>query len=206
MGRTRAIGYDMTVIQKDPEEEGLFLAVEFDFREKVRTRYDQPRTSTEWLALQEEIEVSLWELEKAQPSVFYLSIWEMSLARTLMEDLGMLDMTVDSPGNLSPQRFGVTAEMHDLDFDAFPEALMPAELRAFRAARTRALDGAAAQPEGIPYYKLGSNDGWLVTVEEIKSALYRCVTAAGKYPEIEWWKPWANYLAYAKEHGGFRVW
>lgn len=206
MGRTRAIGYDMQVVHKDPEEEGLFLAVEFDFREKVRTRYDEPRTAQEWLMLQEAIENSLWELEQAQPSVFYLSIWEMSLARTLMEDLGLLDMTVTTPGHLSPDNYGVTPEMHELDFDQFPEALMPPQLVAFREARTRALDSAVISPVGIPYYKLGSNDGWLVTPEEITAGLARCTTAADKYPEIEWWKPWIVYLGYATSHGGFRVW
>lgn len=206
MGRTRSIGYDMTVVNKDPEEDGLFLAVEFDFREKVRTRYDRPRQATEWLALQEAIESSLWELEKAEASAFCLSVWEMSLARTLMDDLGMLDMTVTTPGNLSPERYGVTAEMQEIDFDEFPEPLMPVELRAYRAVRTKALDGAVEAPQGIPFYKLGSNDGWLVTPEEIRAALAACPDAAGKYPEIEWWKPWVEYLAYAAEHGGFRVW
>jgi hypothetical protein len=74
----------------------------------------------------------------------------------------------------------------------------------------------------IPSYKLGSNDGWRVTPEEIERALAALDVYAAKHPEAEdptlhiaaddgtileldWWGEWIAYLRGAVDHGGIRV-
>lgn len=65
-------------------------------------------------------------------------------------------------------------------------------------------------PPGIPLHKVdGSNDGWLVTEQEIRDAL--AVIDATGTPElegrmVEFWTRWVEFLRAASTQGGFRTW
>lgn len=62
---------------------------------------------------------------------------------------------------------------------------------------------------GIPAFKLSSNDRWLITVREIDEAL---AAYAGSPAEVRAeletdpkWAAWLEWLAVARDHGGFEV-
>jgi len=70
------------------------------------------------------------------------------------------------------------------------------------------------EPKGIPGIKFTSNDGWLVTPDEIRAALAQLEGSgnadviredAGE-GDIDYWLAWIHYLQVAERHGGFRVW
>jgi hypothetical protein len=73
-----------------------------------------------------------------------------------------------------------------------------------------------AEPQpvlGIPRHKFSSNDGWLVTPAQIAAALdiYRSrtaeeVAAVMEPKDRDIWGKWIDFLDYAKDRGGFRVW
>lgn len=85
----------------------------------------------------------------------------------------------------------------------------PPEPRApLRAAEARITDAQAETPTGIPAYKFGSNDGWLVTPDELTAALAAydaCIADGVEPPSFTWWGDWIDYLRRAARHGGFRV-
>ncbi|MEU8077197.1 hypothetical protein AB0B31_17310 [Catellatospora citrea] len=60
---------------------------------------------------------------------------------------------------------------------------------------------------GIALFKLRSNDGWLVTVDEIEEALtaYEAVPAADRVlmEATEKWAAWVEWLRVTRHHGGF---
>ncbi|WP_062516473.1 hypothetical protein [Demequina gelatinilytica] len=65
-------------------------------------------------------------------------------------------------------------------------------------------------PPGIPLHKIdGSNDGWLVTEQEIRDAL--AVIDASPPPALEgrmaeFWTAWVEFMRAASTKGGFRTW
>ena len=61
--------------------------------------------------------------------------------------------------------------------------------------------------EVIPRHKLWTNDGWLITPEELDAALPHAPTSAldRRQRPIPWWRQWLEYLDGARGHGGFRV-
>jgi hypothetical protein len=65
---------------------------------------------------------------------------------------------------------------------------------------------------GIAVWKLGSNDGWLVTPLECQGAIARWMAAGSPNPpgadraECAEWRRWVDYIRQAALHGGFRVW
>jgi hypothetical protein len=125
---------------------------------------------------------------------FRFNIWGMGAAREIMWRAGMLNVeAVHSPfpkvedfgGNYEDARF-VEAVRQVTDEDHSPF---------------------------IPAYKLGSNDGWLVTPKEIKTALDRTglweavgsVAGAETEEGPDWWGEWIDFLRHTADHGGFRV-
>lgn len=103
----------------------------------------------------------------------------------------------------------VFATAGDVDTDEFGDHL--SELRKHLA----------IHPSGgqvIPSHKLRSNDGWIVTSEEIKAALavydshsavkvHKQLARAGIETEkhLSRWSQWTNYLHRAVDHDGFEV-
>jgi hypothetical protein len=59
----------------------------------------------------------------------------------------------------------------------------------------------------IPRHKLWTNDGWLITPDELTAALPHAPTTAldRRQRPIPWWRQWLDYLDTARGHGGFRV-
>jgi hypothetical protein len=129
----------------------------------------------------------------------------MRMTREAMHALGMLD-TGDFPYTWpNDADYGVTPAMWD-DWTGEPNEDTPKELNAFLDAQKAVTDRQREKPEGIPVHKLGSNDDWLVTPDEIASALERYALSGEKLPGgLSWWPDWIKYLRYAQDHGGFRV-
>jgi hypothetical protein len=59
----------------------------------------------------------------------------------------------------------------------------------------------------IPVHKLWTNDGWLLTPDEITAALPHAphVALDPRQRPIPWWHQWLDYLDGARDHGGIRV-
>lgn len=142
---------------------------------------------------------------KGDKEYFRLNIWGMGRYRDAMHKLGMMYLS------------GWGVESHEWPKWDEAEAAKNEEAYEFLHARlTRPL--LTRHPAGgttIPSHKLGSNDGWYVTPEEIKSALtsygghspekVRAVLAASGIEDTDYWNEWIDYLRVASEHEGFRV-
>jgi hypothetical protein len=59
----------------------------------------------------------------------------------------------------------------------------------------------------IPVHKLWTNDGWLLTPDELAAALPHAPSSAldRRQRPIPWWAQWLDYLDTARGHGGVRV-
>ena len=136
------------------------------------------------------------------PGYFRLNIWGMSAFCGYMDIVGMLDWGSPEP------RFP------DYGDGPWPEESTPSYEERQEASRL-VTDWSAAEPVGIPRWKFGSNDGWLVTPAEIRSALALMessgaseelakVLAAGD--DADYWRAWIAYLQRAEKAEGFRVW
>lgn len=174
----------------------------------------------------------------ADVSYFRLNIWGMGAMRVCMNALGML---TDPPGNHpefpKPEDFGVDWE----DVECYEEAyvihadgtneqktqdmLVKSKFdgaKAYSEAQEAVLSWYGDTPAGICVHKLCSNDGWIVTPEEIKAALEswsRGLETARSNGEEDliWeamnrarlskgiWMSWIAYLTGAADHGGFEV-
>jgi len=136
---------------------------------------------------------------------FRYNIGGMGQARDMLAALGMLD-TRDEPSWPSPEDFGFALNADGSLPDEFYAALegIPAtgngdpedgirpegtdedtwtRTMAYMGAQRDHIDGENAPVQGLPYYKLGSNDGWLVTPGEIASALEAYRQATGDSQE-----------------------
>jgi hypothetical protein len=211
------VGYDM-YIETTPETETAKAAEgEAAFNEAVKARdaLTVPRTHSDYIAAQAKVTKALDALESADTSYFRLNGWGMSRYREIMTQLGMVaDGYSLPPWPHEPD--GITwedikaaeAPADGSDLPVKPEAL----------AYVKQLDAHLAwhpePPFGIALHKFGSNDGWLVTPEEIAAALesYRThsgdevkviITSAGG--ELDHWLKWISYLERAQRRGGFRV-
>ena len=145
---------------------------------------------------------------------FGFNNFTMSRVIDAMDELGMIQMA-DSPTWPKPEDHGLTHR--DVwqweDEDARPNA--PEPVRAFLDAHDRARDGAPENTTGIAIYKLGSNDGWLVTEVELRAALKSWDAAApeqqaaaavrAQLRDAERWPAWIAYMRTAAACGGFRV-
>ena len=167
--------------------------------------------SDEWWRLHREAEAKSEEAGKLE-GYFRLNIWGMGKCRTTMHALGMLDVESHSPDFPETKTF-------DLDDWPDDEKEWPAEsaeakfLAAWNAARDSFIEGGL-----MPAYKMGSNDGWLIAPEEIENSLLmveefrkeREGKAAVLYVFVDphtppWFGEWLEFLARAKDQGGFRV-
>lgn len=119
---------------------------------------------------------------------FRYNILGMGEARNALDALGMLD-TSFRPTWPQAEDFGFEVaangrvpELWDLvealdgqggerECPAGTDPDAWARMLAYQDANTALVEGEAETPAGIPAYKLGSNDGWLVTSREIEAAL-----------------------------------
>lgn len=159
------------------------------------------------------MQTAIVRLYEASPTEFELTAGSMTDALNAMDRLGMLAThpdghLVDAAPTPFPrqQDFGVEPDMWD-----YAEGdEVPAPIVAFEQAFSAVSDAQAEKPNGIPLYKLRTNDLWLVTPDEIRAALVAHLEAglavpAVPEPDYFWWPHWLAFLELAAEHGGIRV-
>jgi hypothetical protein len=146
-----------------------------------------------------------WHADGAR---FHLSNRQMSDAITVMERTGMARQ-VSTPPFPQPASYGASSEEYDDYLDAVGrgEPVQPGPaLAAYLAARDQHL-AANYDAEVIPRHKLWTNDGWLITPDELDAAFPHAPTTAmdRRQRPIPWWRQWLDYLDGARSHGGVCV-
>lgn len=145
-----------------------------------------------------------YDLQQELGEYFRVNIWGMGDLRWEMRAQGLL-----------------TSDPEPTDWPDYPEGAAEdsPEYLAYREARAK-LIGFDHGTGGVPAYKFGSNDGWLVTPREIAVVLEKASPAPVTHPtgwvddqgrpsDAEWphfWKRWLAYLERAAQHGGCEVW
>lgn len=208
------MGYDMHVEQKDQdvEEQVAKARRAFDKAVKARDKNSKPDKAGE---LQDAVMKAMDEVDRADKNYFRLNIFGMSRMCDDMARLGMVeDVTV--PRFPDAEYFGMNdallyrmEELDDEDQKAHP-VFGPYARRIDK--HLSASFGASV----IPGHKFGSNDGWLVTPDEIRAALAKLEAL----PDTDFmavrarWETgtgdnvfddWVDFLRFAAGRGGFRV-
>lgn len=195
--------------------------------------------SKEYVAAYQAWMDAIHELDKAHASYFRLNIWGMGRARQIMWDLEMLkdgdqDPWPDAPEGLDAEKVEALVELFDDEdvpvrqedlqkhlagaseywTEAYGElTFTDGELEAFATYRKAANNVRAANDDSVPgitLYKLGSNDGWLVTPEECSSAveIWNSTDQATRdavLAKAVFFQDWVDFLECASQHGGFTV-
>jgi hypothetical protein len=146
-----------------------------------------------------------WHADGAR---YHLSNRQMSDAITVMEHAGMARQ-VPVPPFPQPVDYGATSDEHDAYLDATDRGETPQpspELAAYLHA-VGWHQRANYDAQVIPRHKLWTNDGWLITPDELTAALPHAPSSAldRRQRPIPWWAQWLNYLDGARGHGGVRV-
>lgn len=186
------MGYDMYHEEKPGSEVAAYDQAHARFMAAVAKRDSFPRDTPEHDAVQPEVDAAYEAMGKAEAYYFRLNIFGMERYRAAMAELGMLDSLTRGP--------------RQNDWDQASLGSEARQEKAYEKLRTRT----AEHPTGLPRYKFGSNDGWLITPEEIKAALARYERpGAGFFAAHEidedYWDEWIHFLEQAVERGGFRV-
>lgn len=152
--------------------------------------------------------------EDSGASYFRLNIFGMSRYREFMNQLGMV--TTDYTLPPWPEKPD-SVDWEDVSVVRYPEDYegnQPVKPEAVTFAKTvdKHLAWHPDPPFGIALHKLGSNDGWLVTPEEIAAALEAYRNHSGDKVKVmvgadqpDYWLQWIAYLERARQRGGFRV-
>jgi hypothetical protein len=146
-----------------------------------------------------------WHADGAR---YHLSNRQVGDAITVMERAGMA-RRVPTPPFPSPADYGASTDEYDHWLDASDRG-HPSQPSAELAEYLAALDQHQRDNYGaevIPVHKLWTNDGWLLTPDELTAALPHAPTAAvdRRQRPIPWWRQWRDYLDTARGHGGVRV-
>jgi hypothetical protein len=129
-----------------------------------------------------------------EKAYFRLNIFGMSDYRNVMQALGMLDFDAHRP-----------------PFPCMEEFLNDSE---YQEACREITDAEAPTPSGIPPYKTGSSDGWLITPRELRAALatYDATTKVQRsdalwsglgdvnMEERQYWNKWILFLRRAEKN------
>ena len=146
-----------------------------------------------------------WHADGAR---FHLSNRQMIDATTVMERAGMARQ-VPTPLFPRPVDYGASAEEYDQYQDAVDrgEVVQPSPALADYLDALDHHQRANYDAQVIPLHKLQTNDGWLITPDELTAALPHAPTAAldRRQRPIPWWTQWLEYLEGARGHGGARV-
>lgn len=146
-------------------------------------------------------------------SYFRLNIWGMSRFREFMDQLGML--ATDYAHQPWPEKPD-SIDWDDVSAVRYPEDDDQLPVKPDAVAFAKTIDAHLAwhpdPPFGVAVHKFGSNDGWLVTPQEIAAALESYRTHSGDEVKalvgsdgIDHWLKWIAYLDRAQRCGGFRV-
>lgn len=212
------MGYDMFIEAVPADEAATVRAAENAFNEAARARdtLDLPPDDAAYVVAQEAVERAFQALRKVDLSYFRLNIWGMARYCEVMQQLGM----VVSDYELPPFPHEPEDVPHE-EIDAYGDRgeAMDSPARPEVVAYWKQLEAHLAwHPDpafGIALHKFCSNDGWLVTPEEIAAALesYRVhsaeevkVIVGGDAEELDYWAQWIAYLHRAQHRSGFRVW
>ena len=146
-----------------------------------------------------------WHADGAR---YHLSNRQMGDAITVMEHTGMARRVptppFPTPADLRRQQPGVRR----LAGRQRPRRAHPAQRRAGRLpGRVGPHQRANYDAQVIPVHKLWTNDGWLLTPDELAAALPHAPASAldRRQRPIPWWRQWLDYLDTARGHGGVRV-
>lgn len=212
------MGYDMFIETVPDDEAAKVRAAEKAFHAAVGARdtLNLPPNHADVEAAQEEVERTFEALMEADTSYFRLNIWGMSRYCEVMEQLGMVVSGYAAPP-FPDEPEGVTREEIEAFADRAPGSGLPArpEVVAYWKQLHAHLSWHLEPAFGIALHKFCSNDGWLVTPEEIAAALesYRVhsaeevkVIVGGDAEELDYWTQWIAYLQRAQHRDGFRVW
>lgn len=188
------MGYDMYHEEKPADEVAAYDQAYAKFQEKVAKRdaIDQETLTAQYEAAHKEVNAAFDEMGRAEAYYFRLNISGMSKYLDGMQELGMIDD--------SDEGRPAHSAWENIDFDSEEAEEKAEKLRT----------STAEFPMGLPLFKFGSNDGWLVTPEEIQAALanYQKPPTAwfeGHKIEEDYWDEWIQFLQRAVERGGFRV-
>jgi hypothetical protein len=146
-----------------------------------------------------------WHADGAR---YHLSNRQISDAITVMEHTGMTRQ-VPTPPFPQPVTYGAGSDEYDTYLDAIDrgEVVQPSPpLAAYLDARDQHL-AANYDAQVIPRHKLWTNDGWLITPDELTAALPHAPSTAvdRRQRPVPWWRQWLDYLDGARGHGGIRV-
>lgn len=212
------MGYDMSiqepelsVVEECTQRRNALSAI-YAQRNPIEPKPDMTKASG-WEPIPGTGNPAWWELEAKATAAraalddveinvyFHLNIWGMGRCR---EAMCAFDMAFEANHPPFPkiEEYGLTywpeaEDNHPVDS---PEGR-------YLAAVADVTDGMHFEVPGIPLYKVGSNDGWLVTPLECQGALAKF--EANKNTEAEtppWWEQWIRFLLIAQARGGFRVW
>lgn len=207
------MGYDMRAVQQPPgatEKRHELMAsarVLYDQRDALgqascparvpgSVAWDESTGTQEWWGFHRQAEAKLAENSEVE-GYFRLNIWGMGLCRELMSNAGMLDVEAERGRYPRAADFGADDGVDPEDaVPGSPEAACEAARLEWRSASTGGL---------IPAYKLGSNDGWLVTPTEIRNSLDALERHGPVAGAPTWWPDWVSYLRKMVERGGFEV-
>jgi len=157
--------------------------------------------------------------DTADPGYFRLNIWAMTETLTVMFSAGMIT-EFRWPRFPKPAAFGLADEPEHYDSNGDEVIYAPGSPE---ARYVSSYNEVFRRDSGttIPGFKLGTNDGWLVTPDEIRKSLIAydrwcgdngisSGTAllsedAGDLVELQWWDDWIEWLKKAADHGGFYV-
>lgn len=211
------MGYDMTIVNPlTGEEAAKAKEAEAAFHTAVKERdaLELPRDHPDCEAAQAKVDAAYDAMYDADTSYFRLNIWGMGRYREYMDQLGMvatdyaLPPWPDKPEEITWE--DVEAVEEPADGSDLP---VKAEAVAYVKQRDAHLVWHPDPPFGMALHKFGSNDGWLVTPEEITAALEAYRTHSGDEVKVivgadrlDYWLKWIAYLERAQRRGGFRVW
>ena len=201
------MGYDMsikgTITANDPEEVEQAKQAYQSAAEAHRARMDTDRAAgTFTWDRHAESEKEFNELygkysALAYPGEFRLNIFGMGRYREAMADLGMA--------------YDSRCPVASVDWDTLPDSDADYEVYQMALDRLTSQHGESSNPT-IPLHKFGSNDGWVVTPDEIRAALEAwdgdsadLSAETDELIQTDYWNKWIAYLRLAADHEGFRV-
>ncbi len=177
------MGYDMYLL-RNPRE-GEMPAAQARWDEAIKARDEQfpsfsaaNNSDPNFKRLQDEVWAAMRVLDDAR-GYFRLNVWGMSTAREELFAAGVM-CDAEQPPYPRKEDYGLGDEAYDVewsdeqscwiadDVPVKPEGKLLEYLEASKHWRD---DPPPGDHVGIPLYKMGSNDGWLVTLGEIRTAL-----------------------------------
>lgn len=231
------MGYDMSFVRTPSgEDEAVAKAIKV-FHQAVEERDAIPQEEAgrptlsgdfeggteRWNAAQKKVTDTLDARYVAEKSYFRLNIWGMGRYRGAMHALGMIYPSNEEPGwpEVSPRITEVSGYIEDPGFyetqDDF-QAPTDDELAAAKKYIADVKAKLSAHPSGgdtIPAHKFGSNDGWIITPDELKAALKAYESNNEKHKaaalahagitDTAYWEQWITYLMNGMVYDGIEV-